>query len=141
MATWLIAPVLLAKWMCAYEEFAHSIETAYCSFGISWRLLDDIQDIEKDMMRGAHSSIYVCLNEELRSLWDKNPEEKKDQNNGFAKTIMSYVLENSVIDTIKERTCSELESAASLADSCYMTGLADELRCLLRPLRNGQDRS
>jgi len=138
MATWLIVPVLLARRMSADEEFARSIQAAYCSFGIAWRLLDDIQDLEKDMMKGAHSSIYVCLNKDLRGWWDKDPEEKKDQNNGYAKTILSYVLENRVIDIIRERTCSELESAASKADSCSMSGLASELRCLLKPLGNRQ---
>jgi hypothetical protein len=141
MATWLIVPVLMAKRMSADEEFSRSIQSAYCSFGIAWRLLDDLQDIEKDMMRGVHSSIYVCLNENLRGWWDKDPEEKKDQNNGYVQTILSYLLENKVIDSIKERACSELVSAVSIADSCSMSDLAGELRCLLKPLRNGQNRS
>jgi len=141
MATCLIVPVLLAKRVCADEEFSRSIQAAYCSFGIAWRLLDDLQDIEKDMMRGVHSSIYVCLNEDLRGCWDKNTEEKKDQNNGCVQTILSYVLEKGVIDSIKERTCNELDSAAAIADSCSMPGLAGEFRCLLKPLREGQNHS
>jgi hypothetical protein len=140
MATWLIVPVLMAKRMSADEEFSHSIHSAYCSFGIAWRLLDDMQDIEKDMKRGVHSSVYVCLNENLRRWWDKDLEGKRDKTNGYVQTIWSYVLENKVIDILKERACSELESAASRADSCDMTGFADELRCLLKPLRNGQNR-
>lgn len=141
MATWFIVPILLARRLSAGEGFTRSIQAAYGSFGIAWRLLDDIQDIEKDMMRGAHSSIYTCLNEDLRGWWDRNPEEKKDQNNGYVQTILSHILENKVIDCIKGRACSELESAASIADSFDMTGFADELRCLLNPLRNGQNRS
>jgi hypothetical protein len=141
MATWLIVPILLARRICANEEFARYIQVVYSSFGIAWRLLDDIQDVEKDMMKGAHSSIYVCLNEDLRGWWDKEPEEKKDQSSDYVQTILSYVLENRVIDSIKERICSELESAASRADSCDMAGFADELRCLLRPLGNRQNRS
>lgn len=141
MATCLIVPILLARRICADEEFSRSIQAAYSSFGIAWRLLDDLQDIEKDMMKGIHSSIYVCLNEDLRGCWDKDTEEKKDQNNGYVQTILSYVLEKNVIDTIKERAYSELESAASIADSCSMPGFASELRCLLKPLRKGQNRS
>ncbi len=139
MATWLIAPILLAKMICADEEYSRSIQSAYCSFGISWRLLDDIQDIEKDMIKGVHSSIYVCLNEDIRGLWDKNAAEKKGQNNGYVQTILSYILEKGVIYRIKERACSELESAAAIADSCGMPGLAGEFRCLMKPLRNGQN--
>ena len=141
MATWLIVPILIARKICADEGFSRSIQAAYSSFGIAWRLIDDLQDIEKDMMQGVHSSIYVCLNEDLRGCWDKDTEEKKEQNNGYVQTILSYVLEKKVIDTVKERACSELESAASIANSCSMPELADEFRCLLKPLRKGQNRS
>jgi hypothetical protein len=141
MATWLIVPILLARRICADEEFSRSIQAAYSSFGIAWRLLDDLQDIDKDMMKGAHSSIYVCLNEDLRGRWDGGTEEKKDQNKDYVQTILSYVLEKRVIDTIMEKACGELESAASIADSCSMPGFAGELRSLLKPLRNRQNRS
>ena len=141
MATWFVVPVLLARRMSTDEEFSRSIQAAYSSFGIAWRLIDDLQDIEKDMMKGVYSSIYVCLNEDLRGCWDKDTEEKKEQNNGYVQTILSYVLEKGVIDSIKERACSELESAASIANSCSMPGLAGEFRCLMKPLRNGQERS
>jgi len=141
MATWLIVPVLMAKRINANEEFARSVQAVYSSFGIAWRLLDDLRDIEKDMMRGVHSSIYVCLNRDLRGWWDKDPKKKKDRNKKYVQTILRYVLEKNVIDTIKDRACSELESAASIAGSCSMSGFADELRCLLRPLRNGENRS
>ena len=141
MATAMIVPVLVAKKRTADEEFVRSIRAAYESFGIAWRLLDDLQDIEKDMMKGVHSSLYVCLNEDLRGWWDKDAEEKKDRNNNYVQTILSYVLEKRVFDTIKERACRELDLAASIADSCSISGMAHELRCLLKPLRNGENRS
>ena len=138
MATALIVPVLLARKMTANREFANAIQIAYGSFGIAWRLLDDIQDLERDMMKGVHSSIYICLSDETRDWWNKDTEEKRDKNNGYKKAILSFVLEHRVIDRIKERICTELESAASIADFWSVRGLADELRCLLRPLRNGR---
>lgn len=137
MATWLIVPMLLARRISAEEEFSRSIQSAYNSFGIAWRLLDDLQDIEKDMMRGFHSSIYICLNENLKAWWDKGTAGKKDQNEEYVQTILTYVLEKRVIQRIRKRVCSELESAAFIADSCNMSGFADELRCLLEPLKNG----
>lgn len=139
MATWLIVPMLLARRIAAEEEFFRSIQSAYYSFGIAWRLLDDLQDIEKDMTRGFHSSIYVCLNEDLKGWWDMGTAEKKDENEEYVQTILTYVLEKRVIQRIKKRVCSELESAASIADSCNISGFADELRCLLEPLKNGQN--
>jgi hypothetical protein len=83
----------------------------------------------------VHSSIYVCLDEALRGWWDKGPEGERDQDSGFLEAVVSYVLENRVIDAIKERACSELESAASIAGHWDLTALADEYRSLLKPLR------
>jgi hypothetical protein len=141
MATWLIVPVLMAKRMYAKEEFARTVQAVYSSFGIAWRLLDDLQDIEKDMMKGIHSSLYTCLPGGIRKVWNRVKEEKADGNGGSAGQVLNYVLANRIIDRIRQRICGELESAASKADSCDMTGFADELRCLLRPLRNGGNRS
>jgi hypothetical protein len=136
MATCLIAPLLMARRMYAKEEYARSVQALYSSFGIAWRLLDDLQDIEKDMMRGIHSSLYTCLPGEMRKRWNRVKEEKAGGNNGSAAQVLNYVLASGMIDRIKRRICCELESAAFRADSCDMTGFADQLRCLLRPLRN-----
>jgi hypothetical protein len=141
MATALIVPVLMARRMYANEEFARSVQAVYSSFGIAWRLLDDLQDIEKDMMRGTHSSLYTCLPDKIRKKWNRVKKEKADGNGGSAGQVLNHVLATGIIDRIRQRICSELESAASRADSCHMTGFADELRCLLRPLRNGESRS
>lgn len=138
MATWLIAPILVARSISDDEEFSRSIQSAYYSFGIAWRLLDDLQDIEKDMMRGIHSSVYACLNEDLRICWSKDIQEKKE-NYDHVQTVLAYVLEQNVTDGIKNRICNELESAASIADSWSMSGFAAELRSLLKPLSNGKN--
>lgn len=136
MATWLIVPVLVTKMKTNNEEFTYAIQNAYESFGIAWRLLDDINDIQIDMMKGAHSSIYTCLPESIRNYWDKDKEAKK---NSYSKVILDYILENSVIERIKERICNELDLAASTADNCNMIGWADEFRCLLSPLKDGRE--
>jgi len=141
MATALIAPILMARRIDPGKELSASIQAAYCSFGIAWRLLDDLQDLEKDMMKGVHSCIYVCLNEEVRGYWNKNPEKKNDQNNGYKQTILRHIWETRVVDCIKARICSELDSAAAIADTCNMPGLAGEFRSLLKPLREGSHRS
>jgi hypothetical protein len=138
MATWLIVPVLVTKKITADEEFAHAIQSAYGSFGIAWRLLDDIRDIETDMIEGNPSAIYVCLPEEKRKLWDIHPEEKFDRRNDDAGVILNHLLQNSVIERLAQRICSELESAASVVEAYALTRLADEFRCLLTPLKNTQ---
>jgi hypothetical protein len=139
MAMGLIVPALMTREITSDVGFTDAVLTAYVSFGIAWRLLDDIRDIRIDMAKGIHSSIYACLPEEIRDSWNGNAEEKKDKNNGYAQLVLSYIQKDSVIDRIKERICSELESAASIADYFDMSGLGDEFRSLLRPLRNRQD--
>ena len=136
MATWLIVPVLLAKKISCNEEFTNAIQTAYGSFGIAWRLLDDIKDIGTDMTNGAKSSIYACLPEEMRNCWREKSGQESDKENGYLKVILDYILENSVIERLRETICCELDSAASIADDCNMTNWADECRSLSRPLKN-----
>jgi len=139
MATGFIAPVLIMRKMTANEEFTHAIQAAYGSFGIAWRLLDDINDIKTDMMKGAKSSIYICLPEDLKNYWKKQSEEELDKKDGYFKVILDYILKDSVIERIKERIYGELNSAATIADDCNMTSWAYEFRSLLRPLKNSRD--
>jgi hypothetical protein len=139
MATGMIVPFLLTKKMTTNEGFTGAIQAAYEAFGIAWRLLDDIKDIETDMLKSSHSAIYICLPEKIKTFWDKYNEKKSDKKNDFARIIMECLVENGVIQGITERICSELESAASIADDYNITGLADEFRCLLSPLKNRQN--
>jgi len=139
MATWLIAPVLMAKKMGAGAKFFEAIQTLFGSFGIAWRLLDDINDIEADMISGVHSAIYVCLSKEMRNCWEKNRRGKiRNETGRSANAILDYVLQNKIIERIKARICSELVSAAAIADNHNLPGLANEFRCLLKPLENSQ---
>jgi len=136
MATWFIVPVLMTRNMAADESFIQAILNAYGSFGIAWRLLDDLKDIETDMLNGNHSAIYICLPEHLQAHWDKGaPEIDK----GHVEAILDYIQEQRVIDSIMGRLCRELESAAAIVAGCQMESLALELRCLSSPLKNRQD--
>ena len=135
MATWLIVPVLLTKSIHNDRNISEAIQSVYESFGIAWRLLDDINDIETDMTKGVHSSVYHCIPENMRKYWDKV---KGAGKNSYSLVILDYILKNSVIERIKGRISDELELAASTADAYNMTGWADEFRCLLSPLKSGR---
>jgi hypothetical protein len=134
MATWLIVPALMMQKTTVDEKFANAVQVAFESFGIAWKLLDDINDIQIDMMQGTKSSIYVCLPEDIKIYWNQVAERNNDAD---FKVIFDCILEIRVVDELKARICSELESAASVVDCCNMIGLAEEFRCLLRPLKNG----
>ena len=131
MATWFIVPTLITKNMAVGEDLSSAVQTAYGSFGISWRLLDDIQDIKADMIKGMHSAIYTILPEKIKYHWDKEAEDKDSRS---VRIILEYILENGAIEKIKARICRELESAASIAEAHEITRWADQMRCLMRPL-------
>jgi hypothetical protein len=134
MATGFITPALMMRKMSVDQEFSHAVLAAYASFGIAWRLLDDINDIEPDMLKGNYSAIYHSLPEDIRNQWDKGRECKKE---GWIEIILDYIMQYSVIQKIRERICAELNLAASIAENCHLQGLGDELRCLLNPLEKG----
>lgn len=133
MAIVMIAPVLLSMKLTGIAGFTRDIETAYGSFGIAWRLLDDIKDMGEDMKKGSHSAVYYCLPEPLRAEWENNIGTQASANNS-ANAILGYILEHSVIDNLRERICRELETAASIVEAHNMAGFAGEFRCLAEPL-------
>ena len=123
MATWLIVPALLTKTVSPETEFTQAVQNAYCSFGIAWRLLDDINDIEKDMTKGTHSAVYLCLPENIRSCWGSNGEKQTASRPGNSQVVLECVLENGVVATLRERICRELESAAFIAEAHGLDGM------------------
>ena len=140
MATWQIVPALMTRIMTHDKTFSEALQRAYGSFGIAWRLLDDIQDIESDMTNGFPSSVYVCLPEDIRGCWGASRAQKtKNKNHNPFRTVLTYIVEHKIIDAIKTRICRELASAARLADEIHLPGLAEEFRCLLRPLENHRE--
>lgn len=136
MATWLIVPLLITKKITTDEEFTDAVQIAYESFGIAWRLLDDINDIETDLKKGSQSSIYLCLPDDIKKLWDQNDGEESNYDNFSPEIIYDSILKNNIVYRLQKKICKELESAASLTDNYNMTGLANEYRCLLKPLKD-----
>lgn len=136
MATWLIVPVLMTKKMTPDTEFSDAVQTAYGSFGIAWRLLDDIKDIEEDLTNGTQSSAYIFLSKDIK---DCRNRDNGLANSNYVKARSSYILQYRIIEKITERICRELESAASIVDNYDMTALANEFRSLYKPLANRQE--
>jgi len=135
MAIGMITPTLLSMKMTGISDFTRNLQIAYGSFGIAWRLLDDIRDIGGDIEKGTESSIYLCLPEKIRTQWKNNIFRNRRVAKAATKSILIHILEHSLIDKIKERICTELDSAASLVGGHKMIGLAHEFRCLACPLR------
>lgn len=131
MATGMIVPALLMAKMKCGSGFMEQLKTAYGAFGIAWRLLDDLQDLDVDMQTGSHSAIYFYLAPDIRKLWDQRPQ---GEDAGHCEKIRMAVYNDGAWEAIKERICIELASAASTMEAIQVTGLAEELRCMARPL-------
>jgi hypothetical protein len=126
MATGMIVPVLMADKLTGDDQFSAALQEAYGAFGIAWRLLDDVQDMEADMRSGNHSGIYYALPLNVRSSWGQTTQSDK---------VRAAVHCNGILTTIKERIYHELASAAAKMEINQMTGLAEEFRRLARPLK------
>ena len=79
--------------------------------------------------------MYLCLPKKMRGYWNNNTIGTRTELKHSITTVVSYILENSLIDKIKERICARLETAASIVEACGLIGLAQEFRCLALPLR------
>ena len=140
MATWLLVPFLITKKIAADEAFSDAVQAAYGSFGLAWRMLDDIKDIEADLINGVQSAISVCLPKNIRNFRGKaSGREKEGIHSRDVQACLDYIFQNNVIEKIKERICRELKSAAFIADNYHMIGLANEFRCLYSPLMYQQE--
>ena len=134
MATWMTVPILMAVQKACDAGFTDALQKAYGSFGIAWRLMDDLQDMETDLANGSHSAIYCCLPDNIRQLWDQPI---GLENRGRLAKIRAAVNDGGTLETLRIRICKELASAATTMDAIQMTGLAEELRCLVAPVMGG----
>jgi hypothetical protein len=133
MAIGMVAPLLLSMKMTGISDFTRDLQMAFGSFGIAWRLLDDIKDIRRDIEKGAHSALYLCLPAKVRTHWNKRSSRNREAGKVAAKSILTYIMKHRIIHKIKERIGAELETAASIVESHYMKGFAREFQCLAHP--------
>jgi hypothetical protein len=69
IAIWTLTPRLLGA-AAGGEAAAAALERVIASFALAWRLVDDIQDIDRDLLDGVRSAIWHCLDEPGRRAWD-----------------------------------------------------------------------
>jgi hypothetical protein len=136
MALGMVAPTLLSMKMTGLSDFTRDLQIAYGSFGISWRLLDDLRDIGHDMKKGSRSSLYYCLPEKIRARWTPLNATNPAGANDSTRAILNHILERGLVDRVKERICAQLEKAASIVEAHNLAGLAREFRCLAYPLKH-----
>ena len=132
MATWVVAPVLTAMKVSDNQKLWVDVRRAYQSFGIAWRLLDDVQDVKDDIGVGTRSAMYLALEADGRHLWDLASTDP-----GAMNRLVEGMVEESVAERVLARAVKELMFGASLAEEHGMDRLAEELRLLGKPLTGG----
>lgn len=135
MATWVVMPVLFARKTGRSDQFIAALRGSYESFGIAWRLLDDIQDLEADMSDGTRSAVYVCLGDKGRALWDERGQGNGKGADRRVERICVMVRDGKILEGVAARIVAELDSAATMADGIGLQGLAEEYRLLAGPVR------
>ncbi len=137
MATWQIVPVLLARWQSPDADFADALQQAFGAFGIAWRLLDDLQDIEPDRRHGNRSAVFYSLPEHLRPVWRRAESVvNAPPNDG----VDDHLARASIPAALRRRIRRELASAAAALRVHGMDGLAGELDAMAQPFQQGAAR-
>jgi len=134
MATWLVSPVLVARMTGADHAFEETLRVAYTQFGIAWRLLDDVQDTDPDMERGARAAVYCALSAEGRSLWDECASVPEDRRPVARARCYELMEAERVTSFLLREVCAHLERASTAAASIGLHAFAAECRALASPL-------
>jgi hypothetical protein len=135
MATGMIVPALMAAKINSGNQYRSTLEAAYGAFGIAWRLLDDLQDMDIDQACGCHSAVYYLLPAPVRSIWDQPPD---GDPSGRVEFLRQAIHQGGIVKTLRNRIAQELTFAASRMASIHMEGLARELHCLAAPIVEGR---
>lgn len=144
MATALIVPLLAVQYIGGGTSLWESVRTSIESFGVAWRILDDIHDIGDDMRSGRISAVTLCLPDEVRCRWrtlmktgntieGENIINQKKDSISFNKIM---IQNSDIITNLVQRVIRELQLAAKYAGDAGLSGLAREMRELLIPLTN-----
>jgi hypothetical protein len=129
-STTLIIPILIAK-NTGFD--ASLVRQAYESFGIAWRLLDDLRGCSDDAFAGELSAIYYLLPLEERQLW-LNCQGKDEESNDWQK-LQSYLEQQGILRKLISHICTSLKEAQKSADLARLHGYANQLQQLAIPLK------
>lgn len=134
LATGLVAPVLTAMRLYPGGIMAEAVRRAFERFGIAWRLLDDVQDLEDDMAKGDVSGAFLLLSKAGRALWRAMAETGEEESQSRLEKLRGVLAEERIIERLVERIVYELDEAARIAEGAGLDGLAAEYYTLASPL-------
>lgn len=138
MATWLVAPLLTAR-LVGHDE--HQVRGMFESFGLAWRLFDDLRDCAADARAGTRSGLYHLLLPEGQTAW----RDCRDlgtppwgamlaelRRNGFRAALHAITDHLGQASKIARALCLP-RLAEEYQASCFTTRKDHSLMCPLRP--------
>jgi CRISPR/Cas system CMR-associated protein Cmr5 small subunit len=128
MATGFIMPMCMARVAGIDNSTIELIQKSYESFGIAWRLLDDINDMEEDVKKKWRSAIYHSLPQNFQYLWNI-----KNMNKRYNK-IAEILIKDAVLYRIIKKILLELKIAEKYSKKAGLEELAIEFSELYAPL-------
>ncbi|TGK08596.1 hypothetical protein EHO60_14670 [Leptospira fletcheri] len=126
MATCSLQPYLLARSFMTREQ-AESVLKMYEAFGIAWRLLNDYQDLEKDLENDTFSSMTYFLSNADAMDWGSRGRSR------ILSCFENFGLEFKISDRIN----SYLKEAARIASELFLDHYANcllSMRILIEPI-------
>jgi len=130
MAIGLIVPLILTLRFNVNPALSIAVKKAHESFGIAWRLIDDISDFPADMKVSAVSAVYFCLDKKRQCLWMNHAGGKTHEQQLFA-----FINKADVFGFLKTRIRDEIQNAAAVMESVGIYTMAQEYRSLLIPFQ------
>jgi hypothetical protein len=112
-----------------------SLQSSYESFGIAWRLLDDLNDIREDIASGTRTAVYAALGPRGRQIIDSCASATGIADDETMRTLAGIMHDENIIETITGRILKELDNAECAAEACGLSILAKEFASLAAPLR------
>lgn len=137
MAIWRIVPHLLDAALDGARAAEHAADDApgalariVGAFSIAWRLVDDVQDLDEDLMAGKPAALGQVMSGEEWELWHRcrarsagrpTPEPES------WRALLDALRSSGAIARLLDRASSELALARELASLSGLEGLAAEL--------------
>jgi hypothetical protein len=136
MSTMNIFPLLSAKKITGSTNFTEKIKNAIESFGIAWRILDDLQDTEEDITARRHTALYHSLPENIKNLWDA-PQNNASENSktDIREEIYLELKRGRIAEELIKRIIRELDEAQKTVEALGMYGMAEQYREIGAPVR------
>ena len=133
VSIWTLVPYLLGYCMGGHKT-AGILQKAIEHFSISWRLIDDIQDIHLDLLAGEKTVVLLELDDTGHKLWSlcfsKSRERgKMDQESWL--TLAGYIRESGclkrLLDKISEHLKLSIQAASIIGLESYSLELEQTL--------------